>query len=64
LGAEPDHVEGVEDGDRVGQLVADGVGVAAERVQRGLLDLPGEPLRLVVQPRLVGGAGPTDDGVE
>ena len=39
LGAEPDHVEGVEHGDRVGQLVADRVGVATERVQRGLLDL-------------------------
>ena len=64
LGAEPDHVEGVQHRDRVGQLVSDGVGVAAERVQRGLLNLPGEPVRLVVQPPLVGGAGPADDGVE
>jgi len=32
LGAEPDDVEGVEDGDSVGQLVADGVVVTAERV--------------------------------
>jgi len=64
LGAEPDYVEGVEDGDRVGQLVSDGVGVAAERVQRCLLDVSGEPLRLVVQPPLVGGSGPADDGVE
>ena len=38
LGAELDDVEGVEDRDRVGQLVADGVGVAAERVERGVLD--------------------------
>ncbi len=38
LGAEPDDVEGVQDGDRVGQLVADRVGVAAERVQRRLFD--------------------------
>ena len=28
LGAEPDHVEGVQDRDRVGQFVADRVGVA------------------------------------
>jgi hypothetical protein len=43
LGAEPEHLEGVKDGDGVGQLVADGVGATAERVQRGLLNLPGDP---------------------
>ena len=36
LGAEPDHVEGVEHGDRVGQAVADRVGVSAERIQGGM----------------------------
>ena len=46
LGAEPHHVEGVEDGDRVGQLVADRVRVAAERVQGGLLDPVDEPVGL------------------
>ena len=37
LGAELDDVERVEHGDRVGQLVADRVGVATERVQGGLV---------------------------
>jgi len=37
-GAEPDDVEGVQDRDGVGQLVADRVGLAVERVQRRLLD--------------------------
>jgi hypothetical protein len=32
LGAEPDHVEGVKDRDRVRQPVVNGVGVAAERI--------------------------------
>jgi hypothetical protein len=34
LGAEFDDVEGVQDRDGVGRLVADGVGVSAERIQR------------------------------
>ena len=38
LGAEPHDVERVEHRDRVGQPVADRVGVAPERVQRGGLD--------------------------
>jgi hypothetical protein len=33
LGAEPHHVECVEDGGRVGQLVTNGVGIAAKRVE-------------------------------
>ena len=36
LGAEPHHVEGVQHRDRVGEPVADRVGVAAERIQRGV----------------------------
>ena len=42
LGAELDDVEGVQHRDRVGQLVAHRVGVAAERVQGGVLDPGGE----------------------
>ena len=64
LGAEPDHVEGVEDGDRVGQPVADRVRISAERVQRGLLHAVDEPVGLGLQPGLVDGAGAADDGVE
>jgi hypothetical protein len=43
LGAEPDYVEGVEDRDRVRKPVVDGVRVAAERVESGLLDAVEEP---------------------
>lgn len=38
LGAELDDVNGIQDGDRVRQLVADGIGVAPERVEVGVLD--------------------------
>ena len=38
LAGELDDVEGVEHGDGVGQLVADRVGIATERVQGGMLD--------------------------
>src|SRR5215207_2002960 len=64
LMAHPHHMEGVQHRDRVGQLISDGVGVAAERVQRCPLNLAGEPVRLVVQPPLVGGSGPADDRVQ
>ena len=64
LGPEPDNVEGIQDADGVGQFVADRVGISAERVQRGLLNLPGEPIRLALQPCLVGGARPAHHGVE
>jgi hypothetical protein len=37
LGAQPDYVEGVQHGDSVRQAVADRVGVATKRIQRGLL---------------------------
>jgi hypothetical protein len=46
LSAELDDVERLQDGDRVGQLVAHLVGVAAERVERGLGDRGGERLVL------------------
>ena len=45
LGAELDDVEGVQHRDGVGQLVAQRVGVAAERVEGGVLDAGGEGLR-------------------
>ena len=45
LGAELDDVERVQHRHGVGQLVADRVGVPAERVQGGVLDGRGEPLR-------------------
>ena len=48
LGAELDDMEGVEDLHGVGQVVAQGVGVAAERVERGMLDPGPELLRLCV----------------
>ena len=64
LGAEPDHVEGIEDRDRVRKLVMDGVRVAAERVESGLLDAVEEPVGLGLQPGLVDGAGAADDGVQ
>ena len=38
LAGELDDLEGVEHGDGVGQLVADRVGIATERVQGGMLD--------------------------
>jgi hypothetical protein len=42
LQAEPDHVEGVQDGGGVLELVADRVAVAAEQVQGGSADARGE----------------------
>jgi hypothetical protein len=42
----------------------DRVRIAAKRIQRGLLDIGGEPVRLSLQPGLVGGSGAADYGVE
>ena len=64
LRAEPDDVEGVEDRDRVGQLVADRVGVAPERIQRCVLDGDGDLEALLLEPVGVDGAGTTFDGLE
>jgi len=44
LHAESDEVEQVEHRDRVGQLVADRVRVAAERVECGVLDMTSKSL--------------------
>ena len=64
LGAELDDVERVQHRDRVWQLVADGVGIPAERVQRGVLHGRGEPLGLGGQPPRVGGPRPARDHVQ
>ncbi len=64
LGAQLHDVKRVEHGDRVGQLVADRVGVAAERVQGGVLDPRDERGGLGPQPAGVGGAGPAGHDVE
>ncbi|MBO0879701.1 MAG: hypothetical protein J2P17_04890 [Mycobacterium sp.] len=64
LGAEPDDVERVEHGDRVWELVADGVGVAAERVQGGVLDAGDELGQLAFQPVGVGGSGSAGNDVD
>ncbi len=64
LGAEPDHVKGVEDRNRVGHLVTDRVDLAPERIQRSLFDAGGKPVGLGLQPGLIGGSGPSHHGVE
>jgi hypothetical protein len=64
LGAQPDHVEGIEHRDRVREAVADRVGIAAERIQRGLFDAVDEPLGLGFQPGLVDAPGAAHDGVQ
>ena len=43
-------MERVQDGGRVGQCIADGVGVAAERVQGGVLDGHGDLDALLCEP--------------
>ena len=58
LQPEPDHMEGVEDGGGVFQLVADGVGVAPERIQCGGADAGGEDVPAGTQPVGVRLAGP------
>jgi hypothetical protein len=57
-------MEGVQHRDRVGQPVADGVGVNAKRVERGMLNLACELLALRVEQGFVDSAGAVDDGVE
>jgi hypothetical protein len=56
-------VEGIQHGDRVREAVADGVGVAAERVQRGLFHAVDKALGLGFQPGLVDAPGAADDGI-
>jgi len=63
-GGELDDVERVEDRDRVGELVVDGVLVAVERVQRRFLDTVTEYLAAGVEPVAVGLAGPARDQVQ
>jgi hypothetical protein len=56
LGAQAHDMVRVEDGHCVRELVADGVRVAAERVERGMLDTGEELLRLLFEPARVRGA--------
>jgi hypothetical protein len=64
LGAQPDHVKGVEHRDRVGTAVAYRVGMSAERVQRGVFNAVEEALGLGLQPRLVDAPGAAHDSVQ
>jgi hypothetical protein len=64
LGAEPHHVEGVQDRHRLRQALVDGVRIPTKGVQRGLLDAVDEPVGLGLQPSFVDGAGASDDGVQ
>lgn len=50
LRSEPDDVEGIQHGDGVGQLFADRVRMAAERVQRGVFDRVERPDGLLGEP--------------
>jgi hypothetical protein len=61
---EPDHVERVEHGCRVDKLIVHGVGVPAERVQRGDLHPAGELAAAATQPVRVAGAGTAGNQVE
>jgi hypothetical protein len=57
-------VERVEHGDRVLELVVDGVLVAVERVQRRDLDVLAERVAAGVEPGLVGLPGTAGDQVQ
>jgi hypothetical protein len=57
-------MEGIKDGDGFGQFVADGVGVAAERVQCRGLDPGGEPGAAVLEPVRVGLPGPARNEIQ
>lgn len=62
--AQAHDMERVQNRDAVGQLVPDGVGVAPERVQRGVVDAGDELLGLLLQPAGVGGPGPARHDVQ
>jgi hypothetical protein len=64
LGSEAHGVEGVEDGDRVGQFVADHVRIYPERVERGVFDAVPDRLMLACQPGRIRGAGSAGDDIE
>lgn len=64
LGAELDHMEGVEHGGGVLELVVDGVLVAVERVEGGDLDTVAEVLATLFEPVAVGLPGPAGHQVQ
>jgi hypothetical protein len=61
LRAQPDYVKGIEHRDRVRKAVVDGVGVSAERIQRGLFHTVDEAFRLGFQPGPLDAAGAAHD---
>jgi hypothetical protein len=63
LRAEPDHVESVEDGNRVWEAVMDGVRIPTERVKGGGFDTINEPVGLLAEPSFIDAAGTADDCV-
>ena len=64
LSAQPDHVESVEDRDRIGQPVTNSVGISPKWVERSLLHAVDEPVRLGFQPGLVDTPGAAQDGIQ
>ena len=63
LVAQPDHVEGVQHGDRVREAVMDGVRIPTEGVEGSRFDAVDEPVGLVTEPSFVDRAGAADDRV-
>jgi hypothetical protein len=57
-------VEGVKDGDRVGQPVTNGVRISPKWVQRSLLHAVDEPVGLGFQPGFIDAPGAADDGIQ
>jgi hypothetical protein len=64
LSSEPDHMERVEDRHHVREAVLNRVGVAAERIQGGVVDAIDERLGLVLQPCLVHTSGAAHNRIE
>lgn len=64
LGRQFHHVEGVEDGAGVVEVVVDGVLVSVERVERGHRDTSAEDIAALVEPAGVGGAGTAGEQVQ
>jgi hypothetical protein len=64
LQPEPDHMEGIEDGGGVLELVADSVGVATRRIQRGGANLAGEGVPAGTQPVGIDLPGPARHQVQ
>jgi hypothetical protein len=57
-------MEGVKDGDRIGQPVMNGVDISPKWVERSLLHTVDEPLRLGFQPALVDASGAAHNRIQ